>query len=278
MEEEQTIYVRQEWEKVNLIVDSLTLFDDDLMGRVFDGNIEATELVLRIVLGRNIKVISVKGQQEIRNSKVAGRNIILDVHAIDVNGDEIDIEVQGNSEGAHVRRARYHSSMMDSGMLKEGQSFKALKDSYVIFIYKHDKFGKGLPLYHIDRYIGETEELFEDGSHIIYVNGNYKGNDAIGHLISDFRQTDSGNMYYNALARGVEHYKRIEEGRGNMCEAVERYAKEYAKEYAAECVIGEKIISARKIIKNMKLNLEQALDVLEIQGAEREQIIKQFSE
>ena len=63
-----------------------------------------------------------------------------------------------------------------------------------------------------------------------------------------------------------------------MCEAVEKYAKEYAKEYAAECVIGEKIISARKIIKNMKLNLEQALDVLEIQGAEREQIIKQFSE
>ncbi len=65
MEEEQTIYVRQEWEKVNLIVDSLTLFDDDLMGRVFDGNIEAAELVLRIVLGRNIRVISVKGQQEI---------------------------------------------------------------------------------------------------------------------------------------------------------------------------------------------------------------------
>lgn len=274
MEEEQTIYVRQELKKINLIVDSLTLFDDDLMGRVFDGNIEATELVLRIVLGRNIKVISVKGQQEIRNSKVGGRNIILDVHAIDVNGDEIDIEVQGNSEGAHVRRARYHSSMMDSGMLKEGQSFKELKDSYVIFIYKHDKFGKGLPLYHIDRYIGETEELFEDGSHIIYVNGNYKGNDAIGRLISDFHQTDFGNMYYSALARGVEHYKRIEEGRGNMCEAVERYAKEYA----AECVIGEKIIFARKIIKNMKLTLEQALDVLEIQGAEREQIINRLSE
>ena len=47
---------------------------------------------------------------------------------------KIDVEVQGNSEGAHVRRARYHSSMVDSRMLKEGQAFRELKDSYVIFI------------------------------------------------------------------------------------------------------------------------------------------------
>lgn len=40
----------------------------------------------------------------------------------------------------HLRRARFHSSMLDSRMLNEGQEFKELKDSYVIFIYKHDKF------------------------------------------------------------------------------------------------------------------------------------------
>ena len=70
--------------------------------------------------------------------------------------------------------------MVDSRMLEEGQAFKELKDSYVIFIYKHDKFRVGLPLYHIDRYVRETNELFDDGSHIIYVNGNYKGDDEIG--------------------------------------------------------------------------------------------------
>lgn len=45
-----------------------------------------------------------------------------------MNGDEIDIEVQGNSAGAHIRRARYHSSMVDSKMLDEGQEFRQLKD------------------------------------------------------------------------------------------------------------------------------------------------------
>lgn len=122
-----------------------------------------------------------------KNHQVGGRNITLDVDAMDENGEEIDIEVQGNSEGAHVRRARYHSSMVDSRMLKEGQAFRELKDSYVIFIYKHDKFRKGLPLYHVERYVGETSEQFRDGSHIIYVNGNYKGNDEIVERYGDER-------------------------------------------------------------------------------------------
>lgn len=124
----------------------------------------------------------------------------------------MDIEVQGNSEGAHIRRARYHSSVLDSRMLKEGQEFKEIKDSYVIFIYKRDKFQEGLPLYHIDRYVRETGKLFEDGSHIIYVNGNYKGDDEIGHLMQDFHQTDPDNMHYKELSQGVRHFKEVEEG------------------------------------------------------------------
>ena len=104
----------QEKEAVNILVDGLTLFDDDLMSRVFDKNIEAAELVLRIILGRSIKVISVDGQDELKNHEVGGRNITLDVHAIDVNGKEFDIEVQGNSEGANIRRARYSSILAAS--------------------------------------------------------------------------------------------------------------------------------------------------------------------
>ena len=78
---------------VNELVDKLTLFDDDLMSRVFDNNIEATELILRIILGRDIKVISVDGQDEIKNHEVGGRNIKLDVHAIDVDGEEKKVEI-----------------------------------------------------------------------------------------------------------------------------------------------------------------------------------------
>ena len=123
--------------QVNKIVDDLTLFDDDLMSLVFDENIPATQLILRIILNRHIIVKSVEGQDELKNPLVRGRDIRLDVHAIDEDGEEIDIEVQGDSDGAHVRRARFHSAMVDSRMLEATDDFKVLKDSYVIFIGTH---------------------------------------------------------------------------------------------------------------------------------------------
>lgn len=265
--------VTQDKTIIEKIVYNLTLFDDDLMSRVFDQNIEATELLLRIILGRNIKVTSVTGQDELKNPKVGGRDIILDVHAIDENGEEMDIEVQTNSAGAHVKRARYHSSMVDSRMLKAGQGFQEIKDSYVIFIYKHDKFERGLPIYHVDRYINELQKPFADGSHIIYVNGNYKGDDEIGRLMKDFHQADPSKMHYPELARGVRHLKGTG-GQENMCEAVQKYAEEYAKEYAAK----EKSVSVKNLMHNMKLNLDEALNALGIQGDERELIIAQLQE
>ena len=127
---------------INGLIDKMTLFDDNLMSLVFGQNIETTELLLRVIMERDIKVIDVRGQDELKNPVIGGRCITLDVHAIDVDGRHIDIEVQINAEGSHVKRARYHSSMMDARMLEEGQEFKEIKDSYVIFIYDHDKFRK----------------------------------------------------------------------------------------------------------------------------------------
>ena len=260
--------LRQNPRNVNELVNELTLFDDDLMSRVFDKNIKATELLLRIILGKKVKVISVTGQNEMKNHQVGGRNITLDVDAMDENGEEIDIEVQGNSEGAHVRRARYHSSMVDSRMLKEGQAFRELKDSYVIFIYKHDKFQKGLPLYHVERYVGETSEQFRDGSHIIYVNGNYKGNDEIGQLMQDFREKNPECMHYTELAESVKHFKEKEGGREEMSEIVERYGDERA--------LMANITSVQNLMNNMKWTLDQALDALGIKGKERTLITQQL--
>ena len=128
------------------IVSGLTLFDDDLMSRVFDNNIEATELLLRIIFKRQIKVVKARGQEEIHSYDIDGRTIRLDIMAVDSDGKKIDIEVQTGEKGSEVKRARYHSSMLDSGMLKKGQDFSEIRDSYVIFIYKHDKFHAGLPV------------------------------------------------------------------------------------------------------------------------------------
>ena len=120
--------------------------------------------------------------------------------------------------------------MVDSHMLKENQKFKELLDSYVIFICEKDKFGEKLPIYHVDRVVRETQKLFCDGSHIVFVNGNYNGDDPIGKLVHDFRCKESKDMYYQELADGVKHFKETKEGRDIMCDAFEKLAEERTNE------------------------------------------------
>ena len=234
---------------VEQIIDNLTLFDDDLMSMVFDGNIPAAELILRIILKReDIKVISVVGQKELENPVVGGRNIRLDILAKEQNGKIFNVEVQRSNEGASEKRARFHSSMIDSRMLKAGQDFKELRESYVIMITQKDYLGYGLPSYTIHRYVEELGTTFQDGSHIIYVNGSYKGNDPIGKLMSDFECKNAEDMYYKELAEGVKHFKK-EGGREIMCEAVEEYATRKSMIAAIEDAISYGIDKERILLR-----------------------------
>ena len=120
--------------------------------------------------------------------------------------------------------------MVDSRMLKAGQKFNELTESYVIFITEKDYYREGLPLYTIDRQIKETNSSFEDGSHIIYVNGSYEGDNDIGRLMQDFKQTESEKMHNKILADNVRYVKGEKED-NEMSSLVDEYAEKVAKRY-----------------------------------------------
>ena len=246
---------------IEKIVDNMTLFDDDLMSIVFDSNIPATELILKIILQRDdIEVVSVVGQNELKNPVVGGRNIRLDVLAKDKQGKCFNVEVQRKNSGADERRARFHSSMIDSRMLRKKDDFKSLLDSYVIMITQNDYFGNGLPMYTVNRHIEELDTRFEDGSHIVYVNGNYRGDDPIGKLMFDFSCKKAKDMYHKELADSIKHFKE-KGGRKVVCEAVEKYAKKRAIEAAIEAGVSygaEKEIILQKVNEKYGITKEEA--------------------
>jgi len=247
-----------------------TLLDDDFMTIVFDRNTEATGLVLNIILGRNdLKVLDVTAQREYKNPVTGGRSIKLDIYARDADGKIYDIEVQNEDAGADVHRARFHSSMLDMKMLKEKQKFKEIHDSYVIFITKNDYMKLGLPMYHVERMVQEVGTPFGDGSHIIYVNGNYKNDgDPVGKLMHDFRCTSAVDMFYPELAKSVRHFKETEGGQNQVCKAME------------ERIDRERIETLFNVVKNlmeaMKMTAEQAMAVLKISDADRAVLTKRF--
>ena len=81
--------------------------------------------------------------------------------------------------------------------------FDNLPETWVIFITENDVIGKGLPLYSVERCFLDTGERFDDGSHILYVNGAYRGDTAIGKLMHDFSCTDAADMYYGVDRKSV---------------------------------------------------------------------------
>ena len=195
-------------ERLKDILADLTLLDDIMMSQVFDNNIPAASLLLKVILRKNdIKVISVVGQKVLKSNEIGGRSIKLDILAEDSEGKSYNVEIQRRKDGADEHRARFHSCMLDTRMLQAGQDFKELADSYVIFITEKDYFKEGLPIYSIDRVIKETQKNFLDGSHIIYVNGEYEGNDEVGKLIHDLKEKNSKDMYNKELAESLEYFK-----------------------------------------------------------------------
>ena len=254
--EYQKILKRKETLKA---IGELCLLDDNLMTLVFDRNIEATELLLNVILQRNdLKVLEVVGQREYKNPMSGGRSITIDIYAMDGNDKVYDVEVQRASEGADSHRARFHSSMIDTKMLKAGQEFKEIHDSYVIFITASDVIGAGHSLYHVNRMIEETGTYFGDGSHIIYVNGSYKNdNDPIGKLMHDFRCLNSADMFYPILASQVKYFKETEGGQDIMCQVFDDLAEKRAEKRAEEARIEEKKAFARRLIARGKQTVEE---------------------
>nr|WP_276621873.1 PD-(D/E)XK nuclease family transposase [Sharpea azabuensis] len=175
-------------------------------------------------------------QKTMINPETGGKDIAFDIYARDNSGKRYDIEMQ-RSGGVLVlkKRGRYYSAALDHVMLKEGEDYRDMKDSYVIMFMEEDYLRGSRPIYAFERMDILTGKRFDDGNHIIYVNCAYEDSSTeIGRLVHDFLCREASEMYYDELKKSVAYYKHDERGREEMCKEVEEYAKDYAKEYAED--------------------------------------------
>ena len=235
----------------------LRLMDDDFFSEALDEKIAPVEYILNTILERDdIRVQRTEAQVEYKSA--TKRSIKLDVRAVDAEGRVMDIEVQRAEKGAGVRRARFHSSMIDRTLLEKGDDFESLVDTYVIFITEQDRFGAGLPLYHVERKITELNDaMFGDGAHIIYVNGAFRDLEhPVGRLMHDMNCRDAKEMLNPLLAEEVRYLKETNGGRTQMCRAFEEVAKEAAMEAAKEAEEKTKRETARNLIALNQMSVE----------------------
>lgn len=246
-------------------IKEMRLLDDDFMSVAFDNNIEGTQIVLRTILDKNdLTVKCVTSQRELKN--IYGRSVRLDVYATDSAGKRYDIEIQRADSGAGEKRARYNQSLMDANHLPAGADHESLPEIYVILFTENDVRGAGLPVYHIERMVMETGKSFQDGEHIVYVNGAYQDDgSALGTLIADFRQSDPDKVRNESLAKRMKYLKESTEGVSHMCRIVEEIVKKEREEALNEAFL--------QFVQNMSKQHFSLAQMTALSGRSEEEVI-----
>lgn len=134
--------IEEEW-------NSLSISDDYIFGRVFS---DATLCKKLIELLLNVKVKELSVPPEYQKNFQAGinsRGVRFDVFT-ESAGEAFDIEIQTTKQTDLPLRMRYYQSSMDTSLIKKGQRFSDLKQTYVLFISTVDQFGYGEPVYEIE--------------------------------------------------------------------------------------------------------------------------------
>ena len=241
--------------------------DDDFMRCLFRDNIPLAQMVLRILTDKpDLEITRIETQKDLK--RLAGaRSICLDAYGTDSTGKKYDLEIQRSDYGAGQHRARYHASCLNVENLNASQKFEELPDVYVIFITEHDLYHMGLPCYRIERMNLDTSTTFGDGEHILYVNGAYRGDSAIGQLMHDFSCYQAEDMLLPLMRERTRYFKETQEGVESMCRVME----EMRNEALQRGIQQERLSSIRNVMETLHTGAEQAMDILKIPQSERSQ-------
>ena len=123
----------------------LTIKDNFMFGAVMsmeDNCRQFLELVMKLRIGE----ICISSEKSILFHPEY-RGVRLDVYAVDDRNSHYNVEMQVIRRAELSKRARYYHSQMDMELLRPGNDYAELPDTYVIFICDFDPFDQGLYCY-----------------------------------------------------------------------------------------------------------------------------------
>lgn len=214
------------------LVQQMDLMDDVFFQKVTEDEAVCEE-ILRILLQKpDLRVIEAQTQRFLRN--IGAHSVILDLICQDVDGAQINVEIQKSDDDDHVKRARFNISNIDTTFTEKGIDYKDLPDIYVVFITKSDIFKEGETIYHLDMSIKETGTPVSDGVYRIFVNCAIDDGSDIAGLMQYFKNTEGENNKFPKLSKRVKYFKESQEGADSMSDVVEEYFKKRMAEHDKE--------------------------------------------
>ncbi len=140
----------QKWEQA-------TIANNFIFYKVMRHNPDVCMELLEILLEMEIDHIEMRGEETVEID-FGSKGIRLDVYAKN-SSQAFNLEMQAADTLELPERARYYQGSIDVDCLKSGEKYKALKDSYVIFICIQDIFEKGLACYSFENLCREDTSI-----------------------------------------------------------------------------------------------------------------------
>ena len=173
---------------------------------------------LEAVLEKKIADITYIERQQDMKDGINLHGIRLDVALADADETRYDIEMQTGHAYDLERRIRFYQSSIDRRTLEPAESYRQLKESYIIFICTDDYYGRGLALYKRKSVIEGAEDLtYKDGSHAYILNAAFTVRNMSEPALEFLRYVNardrklaidiSGSKYLSQIDRAVEDIK-----------------------------------------------------------------------
>lgn len=166
MQDNTNLTPAEKWENA-------TIANNFIFYKVMHNNPDICKRLLEILLEIEIDHIEMEQEKQIEID-YGIKGIRLDVYAKNAT-QAFNIEMQVADTQELPERSRYYQGIMDVDMLRSGQKYKELKDSYIIFICLNDIFHKGKAKYTFENLCIEdsTVKLNDRTTKLFFIAQNY---------------------------------------------------------------------------------------------------------
>jgi hypothetical protein len=246
------------------LISSLVIMNDAMFEVMCEDPLFIEELLQTIFNNAELKnkPDSLIAQKSIRN--LAGRSIRMDAYVIGEEDNVFNIEIQRSMNCNHVKKVRFHASVITANNSEPGDSFDHVQTLCIIYISEFDIFRKGRTIYHAQNTILETGSVVDNGLTEIYVNTEIKDGSKISDLMTLFQKKqltvadkDKFPNTYNKFTHVKNSIKEDGYMKDEFAAFVRREGIYEAIETYDECGLDQKE-TIERIMKRYDLTREQA--------------------
>lgn len=247
----------------------LPLSDDFMFGEIMSRE-KIAKLFLESLLNKKIARIEYIGKQETIEDSAAAHGVRLDVYLQDDAHTMYNIEIQTVNKYDLERRTRYYQQKIDARTLRKGEHYRDLPDSYIIFVCTFDYFKLGFAVYEKQSSLKNRPDIeFNDGSHVFILNSRFTVNNTslpIEEFLKFLQTNDSDAPYQSELTREV--VSAVDEVRNDTTrEGIYMTLAMKMDESREEGRKEERLLALKKMMKNLGLSAEKAMDAMDIPKA-----------